>query len=235
MLERIISCIDESYQARTTLSCKCGNVKIGVVGRLRYRLECLCDDCRGRIVYLTGNNKDEHQGVQDIIDCKKGADNWYFGNSLMVSEHMKQYIDFFQLRDGATMINMKAKCCNQYMAAIHPYYQGCVFVTSPDGPRICLSKNDSVERPLFSCFISDFPPSKYKLLKTDDKPQIDFKDPENLKKHGAVMQSLHLQMTKDPKKCKGSVSFEDLLNEEWTKKWNGIKAAFQKHVENAKQ
>ena len=137
----------------TTLSCKCGTLKLGVRGDLRYRLECLCSDCRGSLVLCTNNNQDGHPKIQDIIDCKKGADNWYFGNSLIVSNEAKKHIDFFKLREHSLMINMKAACCNQFMCAIHPLYKGGVFVTSPAGPSTALPSNTTVPPQLLSSWI----------------------------------------------------------------------------------
>ena len=124
------------------------------------------------------------------------------------------------------MINMKTKCCNQYMAAIHPFYKRNVFLTSPDGPRITLSKSEKVEPQLMAIYMSDFPPEKYKLL-PKDKPHVDFKNPEHLKKYGDALQKMASAMGKEPEKgAAGAVTFQDLMSNEWKKKWNEIEQKY---------
>eukprot|EP01084_Bolivina_argentea_P244499 409575_1 len=224
ILDEMINRMDAEEHG--SLQCKCGKVKIGLQeGRLRTRLECLCCDCRERIVCCTDDNKDNNPGVQDIIDCKKGADNWYIANSLIISNETKTLIDFFKLRKDSFMINMKTTCCGQYICAIHPNYQENVVVTSPDGPNITLAKNYQIPPQFFRCFKKDFPPLKYELLPKNIS-HIDFEDKKSKEKHQNLLDHVSLAFNKSPVKTKETIKFEQLLNDAWRNDWENIKKRF---------
>eukprot|EP00485_Elphidium_margaritaceum_P020640 CAMPEP_0202712978 /NCGR_PEP_ID=MMETSP1385-20130828/47780_1 /ASSEMBLY_ACC=CAM_ASM_000861 /TAXON_ID=933848 /ORGANISM="Elphidium margaritaceum" /LENGTH=242 /DNA_ID=CAMNT_0049373183 /DNA_START=26 /DNA_END=754 /DNA_ORIENTATION=- len=209
-----------------SLACPCGKLKMVIQGQLRYRVQCLCVDCRARVIC----SKVKNPAIQELTDYKRGVDAYYFGNALLVSDEAKKLVDFFKVKDDANSINMKSSCCGQLMAVINPCYIGNVIYTTPDGPNLTLAPGTEIPKQSFSIWPKDFPGDKKKALPADSPVDLDFNDPESLKANAArVDEYLTVFKTAVPaeRKTKDTVRFEDLLTAEWKKEFAAIQEKMQ--------
>ena len=133
-------------------------------------LECLCCDCRQRIMVCTEMNKDKDETIQRMIDLKIGMELIYFANAFIVSDECRQNIEFFKLesmmkQEGRTMINMRAKCCGSFLCAAHPGYRGKSVYAVPMATNIEWAPSNYIFMDsLFYGFADDFPSEHINIL-----------------------------------------------------------------------
>lgn len=139
-------------------------------GRVRQNIECLCCDCRQRIMVCTEMNKDKDKTIQKMIDLKIGMELIYFANAFIVDDKSRENIEFFKLesmikQENHTMINMRAKCCGSFLCGAHPYYMGKSIYVVPMATRIQWEPSDYAHMDsVMYIFAVDFPESNLKLL-----------------------------------------------------------------------
>ena len=144
--------------AEAYLQCRCGKCRITLCDpHMRYRLECLCCDCRQR--GLISAAKHPNNALPDeILEYKRGIDDCYFANAFLVDDESRALLRFSKLREDAYNTTAMSACCGTLMCGVHPVYEGASVSVNADSCRITTPYEIENCVVLFGC---DFPPAEY--------------------------------------------------------------------------
>ena len=146
--------IDQS----TFLECRCGKCRLTVCDPLmRYRLECLCFDCRQRQLISASKHANNKLPI-DVANYDRGVDEYYFANGFLVEQSSREQLIFSKLRDDAFNTTAMSACCGTLMCGTHPVYEGASVSVNADSCHVGTSFVMPTQVILFGC---DFPQDKY--------------------------------------------------------------------------
>ena len=156
------------------LECRCGACRLTLCDpRVRFRLECLCCDCRQRAL-ISANKNVGNTLPEAVASYERGIDDYYFANALLVTEPSKELLTFSKLRENAYNTTAMSICCGTLMCGTHPVYEGASISVNADSCKINTVSIMTTQVILFGC---DFPDDNYKQLKTRNYGKvIDFND-----------------------------------------------------------
>jgi hypothetical protein len=154
----------------SVLECQCGKCRLTLCDpRMRYRLECLCFDCRQRGLQFA-SKRPENELPADILKYERGVDDYYFANAFTIDDASRDLMVFTKLREEAFNTTAMSSCCGTYMCGVHPVYQGASVSVNADSCRVSVPEVIPNRVLLFGC---DFPPGKYgALLESRDIPVL---------------------------------------------------------------
>ena len=194
-----------------SLECQCGKCRLTLCDpRMRYRLECLCFDCRQRGLQFA-SKRPENRIPIDILNYERGIDDYYFANAFLIDDESKKLIEFTKLREDAFNTTAMASCCGTYLCGVHPVYNGGSISVNADSCRVSVPEIIACQTLLFGC---DFPAEKYDaLVKNRDVPALfsvydETEHPEMIRFIQIVTQPLDEQY-----KIDGYITFEQLSAE----------------------
>ena len=148
-------------QAPGSLVCRCGACRIAVCDpTLRYRIECLCCDCRQRLLN-SAHRRIGNKVPSAIAAYGRGVDLLYFANALRVDDDSHALLEFSKLREDAFNTTAMSTCCGTVMCGAHPAFEGAAIWATPDSCTVNARLSMSPQFYLFSC---DFPADKYASL-----------------------------------------------------------------------
>ena len=136
---------------------------------MRFRLECLCCDCRQRGL-ISASKHPANALPAAVAAYERGVDDFYFANALLVDESSRDLLTFSKLREDAFNTTAMSACCRTLMCGTHPVYEGASISVNADSCRISVSFTMATQVVLFGC---DFPADKYLALqKRTDLPLL---------------------------------------------------------------
>ena len=152
------------------LECQCGRCRLGLCDpNMRYRLECLCFDCRQRGLQFASRRPENHL-APEIIHYERGVDDYYFANAFLVDETSRDLLGFSKLREDAFNTTATARCCGTLMCGTHPVYEGQSVSVNADSCRAHVPQVMSSRALFFGC---DCPAEKYRtILEQRDIPVL---------------------------------------------------------------
>ena len=124
---------------------------------MRYRLECLCFDCRQRGLQFQ-SKRPENRLDPAIINYQRGVDDYYFANGFLIDNASLDLLAITKLREDAFNTTAMAICCGTYMCGTHPVYEGGSVSVNADSCRVNASSIMPNQSLLFGC---DFPAERY--------------------------------------------------------------------------
>lgn len=140
------------------LECQCGQCRLTLCDpNLRYRLECLCCDCRQRGLQFA-HARAENKLPAAIINYERGIDDYYFANAFLVDDASRALLAFSKLREDAFNTTASAACCGTLLCGTHPVYEGASVSVNADCCRVSVPHVTPNQALLFGC---DFPVDKY--------------------------------------------------------------------------
>lgn len=143
------------------LACQCGKCRLVLCDpNMRYRLECLCCDCRQRGLQFASRRAENHL-PQAILDYERGVDDYYFANAFFVDDASRELLEFSKLREDAFNTTATSACCGTLMCGTHPVYEGASVSVNADSCRVSVPSIMSSRAVFFGC---DFPAEKYAAL-----------------------------------------------------------------------
>ncbi len=194
-----------------TLTCQCGQCRITLCDpNIRYRLECLCCDCRQRGLQFA-SKRPENKLPAAIVNYERGIDDYYFANAFLVDDTARELLEFSKLRADAYNTTASAACCGTLLCGTHPVYEGASVSVNADSARVSVPVVAPFNALLFGC---DFPAEKYAaVLERCTVPSLfsvydEIDHPEMLAFLKAVTEPLA-----DIYKVPGYVTFEQLCAE----------------------
>ncbi len=128
---------------------------------MRYRLECLCVDCRQRGLISASKHPDNTLPA-DVMSYERGVDDYYFANAFIVDAASRERLVFSKLREDAFNTTAMSACCGTLMCGTHPIYDGQSVSVNADSCRVSVPQVIDTQVVLFGC---DFPPGKYAEIK----------------------------------------------------------------------
>ncbi len=141
--------------------CRCGQCRVTLGDpNIRYRLNCLCCDCRQRLLIFAASSE-EYTLPAPLMHYERGVDLVYFTNALIVADDARQLLSFERLREDAENVTAWSRCCSTYLCGVHPNYEGGSISVATDGSGLSIAP---AMAPQFYLFASDFPADKYKRL-----------------------------------------------------------------------
>lgn len=181
---------------------------------MRYRLECLCFDCRQRGLQFASKRR-ENELHADILNYARGIDDYYFANAFLIDDASRDLIAFTKLREDAFNTTAMSGCCGTYLCGVHPVYEGASVSVNADSCRVSVPEIIPTQVLLFGC---DFPPDKYEALLADRDVPILFSVYDETDNDEMVA---FLRAATEPlaEQCKvdGYVTFEQLCAEKTIK------------------
>lgn len=136
---------------------------------MRYRLECLCFDCRQRGLQFQ-SKRAENKLDPAIVNYERGVDDYYFANAFSIDEASLALIEITKLREDAFNTTAMASCCGTYMCGTHPVYEGGSVSVNADSCKVSVSTLMPNRAILFGC---DFPADKYAAIcERSDVPML---------------------------------------------------------------
>jgi len=143
------------------LTCRCGRCRI-ILGdpTMRYRIHCLCYDCRQRPL-IAGKKRPEFPLPDVFVNDERGADVVYFANALLLDDSSRLLLVFGKLRTASETSTAWATCCDTPMCSSHPFYAGNGILVSA---AVCQVSTAFPVEPQFYDFVSDFPAEKVAAL-----------------------------------------------------------------------
>lgn len=145
------------------LTCRCGACRITLCDpNVRFRLECLCCDCRQRGL-ISASKRPGNELPAEVLAYERGIDDVYFANALLVEESSRRLLSFSKLREDAFNTTAMSACCGTLMCGTHPVYEGGSISVNADSCRITAPSMMANQVVLFGC---DFPPDKYAALQS---------------------------------------------------------------------
>jgi len=190
------------------LECRCGACRMMLCDpKIRYRLECLCCDCRQRA--LISSSKSGNNSVPEaVISYERGLDDYYFANAFVVTDSSRELLSFFKLREDAYNTTAMTACCGTLMCGTHPVYEGASVSVNADSCKILTGDEMANQVILFGC---DFPKDKYEEIKKNSNTPLLFSVYDQIETE-EMRVFLH-EVTKplsEKYKVKGCVTFEEL-------------------------
>jgi len=203
----------------STVSCKCGKVKLGFVEtKPRFRYECCCEDCRQKAIWAWSQGGPEVDA--ELMDYKRGFDTIYFGNCI-TSVTGQEHLTCMYLREpeeGKNQAkNYLASCCSTILAVDLAIYAGNSVLVPNYGAKVETDLMDV--RPAFHGWTKDFPTDKLAALQEFSEKDLDpvtgdipFAQPPQL---GAWFEAIC--GTPAPEKVEGSTTIQELQRDAFTK------------------
>tara|TARA_B100000029_G_scaffold505038_1_gene584992 strand:- start:485 stop:1189 length:705 start_codon:yes stop_codon:yes gene_type:complete len=192
------------------LECRCGACRMTLCDpKIRYRLECLCCDCRQR-AFISAHKNKINIVPEDVVSYDRGLDDYYFTNAFVVTDASRELLMFSKLRKGAYNTTAMSVCCGTLMCGIHPVYEGASVSVNADSCKICTPDEMSTQVILFGC---DFPKEKCQKIKTRTNIPLLFSVYDQLETE--VMKKFLYEVTKplsEAHKVEGYVTFEELCD-----------------------
>ena len=143
------------------LECQCGKCRLTLCDpNMRYRLECLCFDCRQRGLQFA-SKREENQLPAAIINYERGVDDYYFANAFLIDDASRELLTFSKLREDAFNTTAMSACCGTLMCGTHPVYEGASISVNADSCRVSVPSLIPSQVILFGC---DFPADKYDAI-----------------------------------------------------------------------
>jgi hypothetical protein len=140
------------------LECRCRECRLTLCDpMMRYRLECLCFDCRQRGLISASKHPGNALPI-DVVKYKRGLDDYYFANGFLVEQSSRELLVFSKLREDAFNTTAMSACCGTLMCGTHPVYEGASVSVNADSCRVSTSFVMPTQVILFGC---DFPQDKY--------------------------------------------------------------------------
>lgn len=140
------------------LECQCGRCRLTLCDpTMRYRLECLCCDCRQRGLQFA-SKRPENELPAAIVNYERGIDDYYFANAFLVDDAARDLLEFSKLRPDAYNTTASAACCGTLLCGTHPVYEGASVSVNADSCRVSIPVVAPFNALLFGC---DFPAEKY--------------------------------------------------------------------------
>ncbi len=152
------------------LQCRCGACRITLCDpNMRYRLECLCCDCRQRGL-ISASKHPGNALPPDVAAYERGIDDFYFANGFLIDEESRDLLRFTKLRADAYNTTAMTTCCGTLMCGTHPVYEGGSVSVNADSCRVTVPQLIPTQSVLFGC---DFPPEQYaKVQARCDVPML---------------------------------------------------------------
>lgn len=148
-------------EAPAILDCRCGACRIAVCDpNLRFRIECLCCDCRQRIL-ISASKRIGNEPPAAVAAYQRGVDLIYFANALVVDDASRSLLEYSKLREEAFNTTAMSTCCGTIMCGAHPAFEGAAIWVTPDSCKVTTHVRMAPQFYLFSC---DFPADKYAAL-----------------------------------------------------------------------
>jgi hypothetical protein len=145
------------------LECRCGACRITLCDpNMRYRLECLCCDCRQRGL-ISASKRPDNALPTAVARYERGVDDYYFANAFLVDEPSRDLLTFSKLREDAFNTTAMSACCGTLMCGTHPVYEGASVSVNADSCRVSVPRIIATQVVLFGC---DFPEDKYSKVQT---------------------------------------------------------------------
>jgi hypothetical protein len=156
--------------ANAVLACQCGQCRVTLCDpTIRYRLECLCCDCRQRGLQFA-SKRPENELPAAIINYERGVDDYYFANAFLIDDASRELLEFSKLRPDAFNTTASAACCGTLLCGTHPVYEGASVSVNADSCRVSVPVVTPIQALLFGC---DFPADKYAaVLKRNTAPTL---------------------------------------------------------------
>ena len=146
------------HEQSSFLRCRCGQCELTLCDPImRYRLECLCFDCRQRGLISASKNPGNALPI-DVINYVRGVDDYYFANGFLVDDKSRDLLFFSKLREDAFNTTAMSACCGTLMCGTHPVYEGASISVNADSCRVSTPFVMPNQVILFGC---DFPQEKY--------------------------------------------------------------------------
>ncbi len=201
----------DTPKGSAVLECQCGQCRLVLCDpNMRYRLECLCCDCRQRGLQFE-SKRAENRLPAAITNYERGIDDYYFANAFLIDDASRALLAFSKLRADAFNTTASAACCGTLMCGTHPVYEGASVSVNADCCRVSAPQVTPYRALLFGC---DFPPDKYAaVLKRSNVPSLfsvydEIDHPEMIAFLAAVTEPLAEEYKVD-----GYVTFEQLCAE----------------------
>jgi hypothetical protein len=158
------------HEQSSFLRCRCGQCELTLCDPImRYRLECLCFDCRQRGLISASKNPGLALPI-DVINYVRGVDDYYFANGFLVDDKSRDLLFFSKLREDAFNTTAMSACCGTLMCGTHPVYEGASISVNADSCRVSTPFVMPNQVILFGC---DFPQEKYtEVEKRADVPLL---------------------------------------------------------------
>jgi hypothetical protein len=148
------------------LECRCGACRITLCDpNVRYRVECLCCDCRQRGLISAGKGSLNELPVE-VATYTRGIDLVYFSNMLLVDPKSQDLIEFSKLREDSLSSTAVSACCGTLLFTSHPFSEGRAVIVHADSCRIIGANMIETQAVFFGI---DFPLDKYKVRKKRDQ------------------------------------------------------------------
>lgn len=155
---------------RAALECQCGKCRLVLCDpNMRYRIECLCVDCRQRAL-IFASRRPENELPAAIINYERGIDDYYFANAFLVDDASRELLTFTKLREDAFNTTAISACCGTLMCGTHPAYEGASVSVNADSCRVSVASIVPIQVIAFGC---DLPADKYEaILRRCDVPTL---------------------------------------------------------------
>lgn len=203
------------FQKQATLQCQCGRCQLTLCDpRMRYRLECLCFDCRQRCLQFA-SKRPENNLAADFLNYERGVDDYYFANGFLIDDVSRDLIEMTKLRDDAFNTTAMSACCGTFLCGSHPVYENGSISVNADSGRVSAPDIIPNQVILFGC---DCPPDKYQTrLKNNDVPTLFSVYDEA--EHDEMIRFMSIVTTslEEAYKLDGYVTFEQLCAEKTLK------------------
>ncbi len=198
-------------ESTAVLECQCGKCRLTLCDpNMRYRLECLCFDCRQRGL-LFASKRPENQLPAAIINYERGVDDYYFSNAFLVDDASRELLTFSRLREGAFNTTAMSACCGTLMCGTHPVYEGASVSVNADSCRVSVPSILPNQVVSFGC---DFPADKYEvILERCDVPTLFSVYDETDHEEMIAFLKAVTEPLAEKYKCDGYVTFEQLCAE----------------------
>lgn len=193
------------------LECQCGQCRLTLCDpRMRYRLECLCYDCRQRGLQFA-SRRDENTLARAVLDYERGVDDYYFANGFLVDEASRERLRFTKLREDAYNTTAVSACCGTLLCGTHPVYEGGSVSVNADSCRVSGTTVIPSRALFFGC---DCPPEKYEaILRARDVPVLFSVYDEMEHPELAEFLKIVTEPLADAYRHEGCVTFEQLCAE----------------------
>jgi len=194
----------------TFLECRCGACRLTLCDpKIRYRLECLCCDCRQRT--LISAHKNKFNAIPEaVVSYERGLDDYYFANAFVVTDSSRELLTFSKLREDAYNTTAMSVCCGTLMFGTHPVYEGASVSVNADSCKIYTQGELTTQVILFGC---DFPKDKYEQIKKRTSVALLFSVYDQLETE--IMRKFLHEVTKplsEDYKIEGYVTFDELCD-----------------------
>jgi len=153
------------------LACHCGECKIILLDRrVRYKIECLCFDCRQRA--MISQSMGNPRAFPDPLKKRaRGVEIIYFSNAMQVDDKSRTLLQFRKLREDGFNVTTYASCCGTIMLSSHPAYDGQSVSVLPNNCRVEGETDTSVSMFLFA---GDFSEEKLQALEIPEGVPVVF-------------------------------------------------------------